>query len=422
MKTIKSIALLSVVAIVLLMFSSCGGNAKNKEEHGDEEGNASEELVLLSKQQREAINLQLGSVEDRNLTSVIKTNGQLEVAPDEKADITAFIGGNVKEIKVFHGERVSKGQVLATLEHPDYISIQEDFAQAASRMEFLKKEYERQKELFEKEVGAGRDFQQVKSEYSSIKTKYNGLMVRLKMMNIDASAVEAGRIFKTIAVKSPISGYVNQVNVKVGSYIDGQTKMFSVSNNNAIHADFLVYEKDINRLKIGQTVTFTVSNRADRELSAKIFAIGKEFQEDARALLVHARIDGAPKDLVSGVYVSGSINTDKITAKSLPEEAVVTEGTKSYIFVYDDKATKLAEQEEKSHDEENKSKEEKGAERKHAEDVWAFRKVEVAIGAVDGKYVEVKPIGELSPNAKVVLNAAYYLLADSKKKETKHEH
>lgn len=420
----KKIFLLPSIAAAIFILSSCGSNTQPKQDdHEAQEKEAAEGLVFLGKQQREAINLQLGPIENRNLTSVIKTNGQLEVSPENKADITSYIGGNIKEIKVFHGDRVAKGQVLATLEHPDYIALQEEFAQTASRMEFLKKEYERQKVLFEKEVGAGKDFQQVKAEYSSIKSKYNGLKVRLEMMNINTAEVESGKIFKTIAVKSPISGFVNQVNVKVGSYISSETKMFSVSDNSTIHADFLVYEKDIHLIKVGQKVNFSIANRTGKEYTATIFAIGKEFQDDTRAVLVHARINGAPSGLTSGLYISGSIQTDLISTKALPEEAIVTEGTKSYIFIYDEKASKLTEIDEHAHEAEKAASAKKdNNEEKHEEDRWAFRMVEVVTGATDGKYVEIRLIKDLPQRTKVVLNAAYYLLADSKKKETKHEH
>lgn len=408
----KHLLIIPAVFIAAIILTSCGSSESKgtKEAVEEKENEGTHGLVLLTKQQREAINLQLGRVEDRNMTNLIKTNGQLEVAPDNKADITAYVGGNVKEIKVFHGEKVVKGQTLALLEHPDYILLQEEFAQTASRLEFLKKEYDRQKALFENEVGAGKDFQQVKSEFNSVKAKYNGLKVRLEMLNINASAVESGTISRTVALKSPISGYVSLINTKVGSYVNSETKMFTISDNSAIHADFLVYEKDISRIKVGQKVQFTVANQPDKELTAKIFAIGKEFQQDTRAVLVHAKILDAPSNLTAELYISGTIYTDAVTTKALPEEAIAYEGAKSYIFVYDEKGTKMA---ALNHRDKEKNLQEA--------DPWAFRIVEVVPGISNGKYVEVKFTVPLPENAKIAINTAYYLLADSKK-ETMSEH
>ena len=133
----------------------------------------------------------------------------MEVPPSSIADITAIIGGNVKEIRVFHGDKVKKGQVLAVLEHPDYISLQEEFSEIANKLEFLEKEYNRQKELFENNVGAGKDYQQVKSEYNTAKSRYEGLKSRLHLLNLSTENVKNGSISNTIRIISPINGYVN---------------------------------------------------------------------------------------------------------------------------------------------------------------------------------------------------------------------
>jgi len=417
--------IIPAIAISLFFLSACSNVNKKEvveEDPGHLENELPEGVVLLGKPQRDALELQLGEIQNRNLTTLVKTNGQLEVSPKSKADITAFIGGNVKEIKVFHGDKVFKGQVLATLEHPDYIALQEDFAEAANRLEYLQKEYERQKMLFENEVGAGKDYQQIKADYNTMKSRYNGLKARLEMINMDAAAIEKGQIFREIAVKSPITGFVSEVNIKVGAFIDAQTKMLSVSDNSDIHADFLVYEKDVHLLKIGQKIDFTVSNQPGKELTAYIFAIAKEFQKDARAVLVHAKVENVPANLIPGVYVSGHVHTDQIFTKALPESAIVTEGTKSYIFIKDDESAEKylhADEHENEGIEAEKQPQEGQNEESQA---WAFRMIEIIPGVTDDGYVEIRPIDSIPANAKIVMNAAYYLMSDLQKSETKHEH
>ncbi len=178
MKTKIMILLLTIVTLSACNSNSTKNNGEEKHEHSE----GADGIVLLNKHQRDALGLQLGTFEMRNLTTLVKTNGQLEVPPAASAEVTAVIGGNVKEIKVFHGDKVNKGQVLAVLEHPDYIALQEDFAEMANRFDFLEQEYNRQKELFENNVGAGKDFQQVKSEFNTVKTKYEGLKSTLALV------------------------------------------------------------------------------------------------------------------------------------------------------------------------------------------------------------------------------------------------
>jgi biotin carboxyl carrier protein len=249
----KSKIIIALLAVVTLM--SCNNNkSKNSEpgEHTEKEG--PEGVVLLNPQQREALDLELGTFQMRNLTTMVKTNGEMQVPPASSAEVTAVIGGNVRDIRVFHGDKVRRGQTLAILEHPDYIKLQEDFAELASRLEFLEMEYERQKELFENNVGAGREFQQVKSEYNSAKAKYQGLKARLQLLHLSPEKVKEGEISNSVPIVSPINGYVNEIDVKVGTYAGAQDMLFEITDNSEIHADFLVYWKKDKRYILPQPI------------------------------------------------------------------------------------------------------------------------------------------------------------------------
>jgi len=99
--------------------------------------------------------------------------------------------------------------------------------------------------------------------------------------------------------------------------------------------------------------------------------------------------------LIPGMYISGHLHTDENYTRTLPNDAIVTEGTKSFIFIFDET--------EFSYD-------------------MTFRMVEVITGQKDNSYTEIFLIDSLKENTKIVMNAAYYLLADMKKEETEHEH
>jgi len=420
----KTKIFIAIVAMATLM--SCNSNNNSGHEGEEHEENGVEGVVVLKKNQREALNLKLGSFLMRNLTTVVKTNGQLEVPPSSSADVTAIIGGNVKSIKVFHGDKVAKGQLLAILEHPDYIILQQEFSEVANKLEYLEKEYERQKELFENNVGAGRDYQQAKSEYNTAKAKYAGLKARLQMINLSPEKIKEGIISNTVNIISPINGFINEVNIKVGTYADAKDNLFAITDNSEIHADFMIYEKDVHLVKEGQKVHFTVSNRPDEELTATVFAIGKEFEANSRAVHIHANINEKVSGLISGMYISGHLHTDEKYTRTLPNDAIVTEGTKSYIFIQDNEALEEHGHDEHTEDEENRMEEESHEGHEHGDedddDKMAFKMIEVIIGLKDDGYTEIHLIDSLPENTKVVLNAAYYLLADMKKEETEHDH
>ncbi|MGD9993708.1 MAG: efflux RND transporter periplasmic adaptor subunit [Salinivirgaceae bacterium] len=406
----------SKIFIMFIAFAtliSCNVQNRSEQEEENEE-HGQEGVVILNEKQREALKLELGTFQMRNLTTLVKTNGELEVPPASIADITAIIGGNVKEIKVFHGDKVKKGQVLAILEHPDYISLQEEYSEMANKLEYLEKEYNRQKELFENNVGAGKDYQQVKSEYNTAKSRYAGLKSRLILLNLSPEDVKNGSISNTIRILSPINGYVNEININVGTYVDSKDKLMEVTDNSNIHADFMVFEKDVYLIKIGQKVDFIVSNRPGEELSSTIFAIGKEFENNTRSVQIHAKLNKPHTKLIPGMYISGLIHTDENYTRALPDNAIVSEGTKSFIFILDQNALKELEEGKEEHEGEEENTEEKI---EIGEDAMAFRMIEVFTGQKDGGYTEIKLLDSLPENTQIVMNAAYYLLSDLKKDE-----
>ncbi len=391
-KTIISQLFIFSFAIFLV---SCNNSATNEtEEHEHEhEGEANE--VLLTLKQQQAIGLKTGTFQMRNLTSVIKTNGQLEVDPGNKAEVTAIMGGNVKSINVFVGDKVKKGQILAILEHPTYITLQEDFSVASNLLEFLKQEYQRQKELYENNVGATKNYQKARAEYNVAKAKYNGLKSKLKMLNISPASAEAGSITGSINILSPIDGDVSDVNIKLGTYVATGKKMFEITNNRVLHADFMIYEKDVHLVKKGQTIHFTVANNAGKEYTSGVFAIEKRFDPVSKAVHIHSKINEDTEGLIQGMYISGHLHTDKKYTRTLPNDAIVTEGTKSFIFI---------------------------VEHSNNPEKTAFKPVEVIPGIKDAGYTEIKFLDTLPYNTVVALNSAYYLLSDMQKSETGDDH
>ncbi len=461
------IQLISILITILLSMTYCGNNTV-KDEHKEDEHNHNEALegmVVLTPAQRQALNLKIGQVSMRNMSALINANGILKVSPTDKAEITSFMGGNVKSIKVFQGNKVRKGQILATLEHPDLIQLQQEYIEAANNYNFSKKEFERQKKLYENKAGSGKIFQKTEADFKNFKAKYEGLQIKLKMLNMNYKEIEAGTLEKEMKIISPISGYVNQIDISLGSFVNAATKMFSISNNNNIHADLLIYEKDIPYIKIGQKARLQVANKPEVELNAQIFSIAKEYQKDAKAVLIHAHIENAPDELIAGSYVHATIFTQNTNKQSVPEDAIVTDGGKKYIFVFDANASEIANHVEadehehdknEAHEDDHNHKEgddhdhdadhnhkdgddhdhdadhnhKDGDDHNHDEIKYeqfkdkkvAFRMVEVLTGVEDNSYVAIQLLENIDKDAEIVLDDAFYLLSDLKKSEAAHTH
>lgn len=383
-----------------LIIISCA-DKKEKEEH-EEEKNESE--VALTEAQFKTVGIATGSIENRNLNTIVKANGYTAVPPQNSASISTLISGVVKDIFVLEGTYVTKGKVLATLQNLDVVQMQEDYNSAIANIEYLQLEYNRQKTLSDEDVNPRKIFQEIKSKLAVERAKAQAAKTKLQAINVNPSSSSS-----LIPIISPISGYVGKININKGTFAETGTTLIEVVDNTQMHLDLNVYEKDLGTIAVGQTVDFVLTNQSNKTIKGKIFGINKSFSNESKSVAVHAKINPEDtKGLISGMYVSANINIINNTVPSLPKDAVVHNGDRYYVFI-----------QETDHTESKKHQGEQHKEDEHSE--IHFKAVEVVPGATDMGYTEVKLMEELSPDAKVVVKGAFYLLS-TMKGSGEHEH
>ena len=379
---------------LLFLLPSCA----HDHEHGDgettEENNPNE--AALTMEQMENIGLELGRLTPKNLNATLKVNGQLELPPQNQASVSSMAAGIVRRIHVRQGERVKKGQVLATLEDPSLIEIQQAYLEAKGELLFLDKEFARQKKLSKEEVAAVKKFEKTESERAVVMAKLQA--AESKMRTLGIVLPEAGNGFvSTFSVRSPLSGYVRQIETNTGAYAQPRQELFEIVDNHHIHIDLMVFEKDLHYLKVGQKLQFVLQSDPSEVMEATVFAIGKALDEELRAVPVHAEIDNKKGELLPGMYVEARLVLTDRKVSALPEDAISVDKGVSYIFV---------------------------KEEEHEGEVH-FLKVPVKTGASDLGYVEVTPLEKLLPEVEIVIKGAFFLMAQTKKGEGgghSHEH
>ena len=393
-----------LLASCFFFLISCG-EKKTEETHEEEK---SETEVTLTEGQFKTIGIETGSIEMKNLNTIIKANGYTEVPPQNKANIATLIGGVIKDIFVLEGTFVSKGKILATIQNLEVSEMQEEYQSAVANIEYLQLEYNRQKTLSDENVNPRKTFQEVKSKLAAEKSKAQSAKNKLNALNVSPNGSTS-----LIPIVSPISGYVGTISVTKGSYAATGTTLFEVVDNSQMHLDLNVFDKDLGSISVGQEVDFILTNQSNKSIKGKIFGINKSFSNESKTVAVHAKIDPSDaKDLISGMYVAANINITNQTVPALPKDAVVRNGDKYYIYIQDENHVEVSKKESQEHDH-------KQGEEEHKE--IHFKAIEVIPGTTDLGYTEVKLVEEIPNDAKIVIKGAFYLLGTSKG-GGEHEH
>ncbi len=398
----KNLSKYTVIGLftMLLGLTACG-DSKSETAENDEGNSEMEEVhtkgeaeeVMLTAKQFDALQMKIDTLHMRNMSGYVEANGQLEVPPQNEATITSVVGANVVSIEVIEGDKVNKGQTVAYLSHPNIIQKQTDYLNAYSNSQYLKKEFERQKTLYDAGVGSGANFQKAEAQYEASRSMANGLEAQLQQLNVNASGVRKGTIYQRVALRSPIEGYVQKVEVKTGQYVEPQTDLMEVVDTHHVHADLMVFEKDVYKVKKGQMVTFNVQSNQGQELTAEIYSVGKTFEQNPKALHVHAEIENKQGNLIPGMYIQGRIQTDNTMTRAIPESAIAIDGNRSFVFIA-----------------------------KREGDDWGFTPVEVKKNIHDGEWIAIDFLTEQEPDTQYAFNNAYYLMAEMKKGEAEHSH
>jgi len=362
-----------VILVILLAFLRCTSKTDNSDSTTDRDANT----ITLTSEQLKLAGIELGTPVQKTLTKAIRANGMLDVPPQSMVTIAAPMAGFVKTTRLLQGMPVKKGDVLAELYHQDYIQLQQEYLNTRSQLEFLKAEYDRQLELATENINAAKTLQRAKADYESAEISLQALKARLALINIAPDKLIENGIQQTIQLYSPINGFVTEVNINPGKFVNPSDVLFKIMDPGHLHVELYVFEKDLPSLRIGQTVNFSLVDESEIR-HATVYLIGKEISPE-RTVRIHCHMSKDYAGLIPGLYLKARIETSSHPARVIPEEAVVTIENKQYLFVTSDKAT--------------------------------FTLVEIKTGVTDSGEVEILDSLPVVGSEKVVIKGAYTLLS-----------
>ena len=318
-------------SIVLAFLVACSSKVE-KDVAEAKESAAVSNIVSLTKEQLHVGKFAIGSLQVTKMQKTIKVNGFIDVPPQNMLSVSIPMGGYVKKANLIPGEKVSKGAVLAVLEDASYISLQQDYLTAKSKLVFLEADYNRQKALNASKTSSDRQFQLATSEYESQKYLVKSLSEKLQLMGIVPSQLNESNISSSISFRSPISGYVTKVNVNAGKYVAPTDVLFEITDPSDLHARLVVFENDATSIKKGNKVTFTVNNKPGTTYEADVHVITPNI-ENERTTDVHCDILSTNTGLFPGTFVNAAIELNDAAVQALPVASIVKWQNKSYVFV-----------------------------------------------------------------------------------------
>lgn len=314
--------------IIILLSSSCG--SKKTENESNEI--AIENSLTLTDSQFKNAKIELGKLENRNISTTLKLNGKIDVPPQNMVSVSMPLGGFLKSTKLLPGMHIKKGEIIATMEDQQYIQLQQEYLIAKSKLSFIDKEYNRQKELNESKATSDKVFQQSEMDYKTQKIVVSALSEKLRLINVAPESLNESNLSRSVNVYSAIDGFVSKVNVNIGKYVNPSDVLFELINPSDIHLNLKVFEKDLDKLSIGQKLLAFNNNQTEKKYPCEIILISQDLSSD-RSAEVHCHFENYDKTLLPGMYMNAEVEIKMSNVTSINDDAIVSFEGRDFVFV-----------------------------------------------------------------------------------------
>ena len=369
------------ILIISLVFVACGNSEKNNETTSEDLSNSNK--IMVTPAQYKGEGMQLGILEKQDFNVTVKTNGMIDVPPHNKANVSTFMGGYITKTPLLIGDKVKKGQLLVTLENPEFVELQQQYLEISEQLNYLKSEFTRQKSLYSENITSQKNFLKAESTYKSSLAHYNGLQKKLKMMNINPLYVEQGQITSTINIYSPIEGNVTKINVSNGTFVSPADTILEIVDTEHIHLELAVFEKDILSIKKGQKINFRIPEASSKTFEAEVHLVGTSIDDTNRTVKIHGHIkDEKEVSFIVGMFVEAEIVTNTSNSFALPNAAIAEIEGDYFALVLESKSAN-----------------------------YRFNKIKINVGKQTENYIEVLNYNDFS-DKQVLTNGSFMLLSE----------
>ncbi|MCI1719643.1 MAG: efflux RND transporter periplasmic adaptor subunit [Bacteroidales bacterium] len=234
-------------------------------------------------------------------------NGSITATPQKHATVSMTMGGQIKSTSLLPGQFIARGAVVATVANPEFISLQQSYLDSHAQAEFLKTEFERQTTLAQNEAASKKKLQQSKAEYLSMESKVQSDAAQLRLLGFSPAALLQKGIQQLLIVRAPISGYVGNVYMNVGKYMQAGESLCEIMDKTAPMLCLTSYEKDVTALKVGEDIAFRVNGFGKKVFYATIVSVGQNIDQVNHSTQVYAKIIGNNPQFRPGMYVSARL-------------------------------------------------------------------------------------------------------------------
>jgi cobalt-zinc-cadmium efflux system membrane fusion protein len=314
------------------------GKGRGKMGLGRGRGAGRYEPVELSADEKEAIEIETVAASFMPLKSHLQAMGKVLAHPLRKAIVSYAFPARISQIHFRIGDWVKTEQRLVTLQSEEVGTAKSEFYKAQADHELAKVNFEREKRLFDRGVGAKKNYLAAESEFKVAQANLNATEKKLHVLGFTEEQVktisETHQINPVITLFAPIRGKIIDTKAILGAMIDQETEILTIMDPTVLCIDAEIYEKDIAKIRIGQEVEVSVPAYPGETFIGKTCYISDVLHEETRTITVRTEVENKEYKLKPGMFADIKIFLNhQSQALVVPEEALLDEKDEKIVFI-----------------------------------------------------------------------------------------
>lgn len=266
-----------------------------------------EARVQISDKQLTLNSIEVLTAGPAKIKSTLLLQGEIKLNADKSVHIVPRVSGIVESVNINAGEKVRKGQVLATISSQLIAEMRSDALAAQKRLSLARETYKREKQLWEEKISAEQDYLQAK--YILQEAEINSQRIQQKLGAIGTGTGKKG--LSRYDLRSPIDGVVTNKQISLGQVVNEADNLFEVADLNTVWAEMTIYAKDINTVKTGQKVTIKAT-AFDAQAIGTIAYVSALVGEQSRTAMARVVLNNPNQTWLPGLPVNIELIADEV--------------------------------------------------------------------------------------------------------------
>ncbi len=318
---------LGVLVLLIVGLTACAGPSKTASPSSPAPQSAATDLVVPESAQ----GIRTVIVARQQIPDYLEVPGRIQADPTRVVRVFPPVGGRLVSVEVRPGDRVRKGQTLATLESSDVASARSDYLKARADSELKERAMKRASLLFENQVLSEKEYHQAEADAQMAKAELERARARLQTLGISPEGPS-----NRYVVAAPRAGVILDIGGAQGEFsksLDSPAPLCTIADLSVVWAVGEVYEKDLAGLKADAPAQVAVSAYPDEKWRARVTAISSALDPVTRTLKLRVVLENPNRKLKPEMFISIRLLRSIISGLAIPSAAVVRENGGTYVFV-----------------------------------------------------------------------------------------